>query len=206
MGDKSNSSIICQFYVVIAAPSDLEADRKAATKAIQKVNRILEAMGKRYRLVLRDQFKVRPEAGIAQAIVDDNLQIRNSHIFIGIFGQRFGSPPGLERPSDGKPYLSGTEKEVDDAFTARRLNNNLRPSIMLYRKADPTPSGMTDEQIRQYAKVVDFFKECEPNGAHPAFFWSYNSGELEEYLEQHLMQVCAEHEKVWLEQAEGIIA
>lgn len=202
MGKHLASSTVFQFYVVIAAPSDVGTERDAAIKAIQKVNRTYEAFGKRYRLAIRDQNRVHPEAGIAQKVVDEKLQIRSSHIFIGIFGYRFGSPPGLERPTDGKPYLSGTEKEIDDAFFARKLNGDLRPSIMLYRKADPTPLGMTDDQIRQYAKVVDFFKECEPYGAHPAFFWSYKSGELEECLEQHLLQVCAENEKKWLEKSD----
>ena len=199
MSNYMASSTIFQFYVVIAAPSDVGAERETAIRAIRKVNRTYEALGKNYRLIIRDLNRVHPEAGIAQKVVDKNLQVRSSHIFIGIFGYRFGSPPGLERPTDGKPYLSGTEKEIDDAFFARNLNGDLRPSIMLYRKADPTPQGMTDDQIRQYSKVVEFFKECEPSGAHPAFFWSYKSGELEDCLEQHLLQVCAENEKSWLD-------
>ena len=194
----TSQDILRRFRVVIASPSDMESERATCKRVIDKVNKILKSTWKPYQLDASDQSNIRPEAGNAQLVTDKQLQIEKCQIFIGLFGYTFGSPPGTYRLSDGTLYLSGTEQEIEEAFAAKEMHNDLYPSIMLYRKIDPTPSGLTDEQIRQYAKVVGFFKECEPNGKHPAFVCEFKTGKLEELLQEHLLKTCTENEKAWL--------
>ena len=188
------------FHVVVSSPSDGLSEREAVERVIRRINRMLELMGKPYRLAFKDQKSIRPEAGNPQSVADKQLQIKKCHIFIGIFGLRFGSAPGLNRPMDGSPYLSGTEKEIEDAFAAQIQNNGKRPSIMLYRKDVPTPAGMTAEQVKQYYRVIEFFEKCQAGEKHPAFYYSFNPDEIEQKLEEHILQTCVEHEKEWLEE------
>ena len=188
------------FPVVVSSPSDGLLEREAVERAIRRINRTLELMGEPYRLTFKDQKSIRPEAGNPQRVADEQLQIKNCCIFIGIFGLRFGSAPGLTRSMDGTPYLSGTEKEIEDAFAAQIQNNGKRPSIMLYRKSVPTPAAMTEEQVKQYYRVIEFFDKCQANEKHPAFYYSFNPDEIEQKLEEHILQTCVEHEKDWLEE------
>ncbi len=186
--------------VVVSSPSDGLSEREAILKVIQRINRMLELMGKPYQLAFKDQKSIRPEAGNPQRVADAQLQIKNCHIFIAIFGLRFGSVTGLNRPDDGTPYLSGTEKEVEDAFVSQSENDGRRPSIMLYRKNMPTPAGMTEEQIKQYYRVIEFFEKCKAGAKHPAFYFSFEPAEFEQNLEDHILQTCTDHEKEWLEE------
>lgn len=186
------------FSVVVSSPRDGLPEREAVARAVRRINRVLELTGKPYRLALKDQTSIRPEAGNPQGVADAQLQIKDCHIFIGIFALRFGSAPGLDRPGGGTPYLSGSEKEIEDAFTAQTQHNGQKPSIMLYRKNIPTPAGMTEEEIKQYYRVIEFFEKCQANQAHPAFYYSFAPDEFEQKLEEHVLQTCVEHEKVWL--------
>jgi hypothetical protein len=189
---------IHQLSVVASSPNDESSAREIVAKVIQRIDRTLELMDKPYRLVFKDQKAVRPEAGNPQSVADKQLQISACYIFIGILGLRFGSEPGLHRASDGTPYLSGTEKEIEDAFAANNANGGKRPSIMLYRRNVSTPSAMTDEQVKQYSRVIDFFEKCRANQKHPAFYYTFEPAELEQKLEDHILQACMEHEDEWL--------
>lgn len=194
-------NMIHQFSVVASSPNDESSARGIVAKVIQRINRMLELMNKPYRLVFKDQKAVRPEAGNPQSVADQQLQISGCHIFIAILGLRFGSEPGLTRTSDGSPYLSGTEKEIEDAFAANNANRGKKPSIMLYRRNVSTPSEMTDEQVKQYYRVIDFFEKCQANQKHPAFYYTFEPAELEQKLEDHILQACIEHENEWLNES-----
>ena len=191
-------NMIHQFSVVASSPKDEIYARDLVARVIQRINRILELMNEPYRLVFKDQKSVRPEAGNPQSVADKQLQISDCHIFIAILGLRFGSEPGLNRTSDGTPYLSGTEKEIEDAFAANNDNSGKKPSIMLYRRNVSTPSDMTDEQVKQYYRVIEFFDKCQANQRHPAFYYTFEPAELEQKLGDHILQACREHENEWL--------
>lgn len=196
------SKSVQEFKVVFVSPKDMALQRQVGKKVVARLNKTLTAMNKPYRLKAMDQRDVRPEAGKASEVASKNLQIENCHILIGIFGREFGSRPGKRRQSDGYEYQSGTEQEIDEAFIARQRNRDTRPSIMLYRREDISPAGMTEDEIVEYARVIDYIKGCR-EGEHEAFIGTYkatpgpNEKSFEEMLEEHILVTCQEHEELW---------
>lgn len=189
--------------VVIVSPKDMATQRQAGKKVVTRLNKTLTAMNKTYRLKAMDQRDVKPAAGNASVVASKHLQIEDCHILIGIFGKEFGTEPGTRRESDGYVYRSGTEQEIDEAFIARRKNHDSRPSIMLYRQEDISLAGMTEDDVVQYANVINYIKECK-EGEHAAFIGTYkaqpgpNEQSFEEILEEHILATCQENEKIWL--------
>jgi len=139
--------------------------------------------------------RTHPDAGLPQEVILKQIPIEKCDIFIGIFWKRFGTPPGTFRPRDGRPYLSGTEEEIDKAFEARRKSPDSRPIIMLYRKMDSLPLCMTEEDYLQYARVIEFFRQCEPGGEHPALVAQFVGEQFQTLLREHLLQAVREFEE-----------
>ncbi len=195
------------FNMVVVSPKEQAAQRAVCKKVVVRVNQTLDGMNKGYRLKAIDQKDVKPEAGKAQDVASKNLQIENCHILIGIFGREFGSEPNTKRERDGHIYQSGTEQEIDEAFEARKQNHDLRPSIMLYRQEDVSTADMSENDVLQYAKVINYFNECKPTGNHPAFVYLYKTNPpdhelgFEDSLEEHLIKTCQENEEAWLNEA-----
>lgn len=136
--------------------------------------------------------RTRPDVGRPQDVILKQIRIEECDVFIGIFWKRFGTPPGAHRPQDGRPYLSGTEEEIDKAVECRRKSPNGRPVIMLYRKMDPLPPSMTPDDYVQYARVIEFFRQCEPGGEHPALVAQFTGTQFSPLLRDHLLQFVGE--------------
>jgi len=182
------------YKVFIASPGDVQKERSIAFDVIDELNQIYASMSKGDRLEVRAWEKhSHPDLGSPQEVIKRQIPIGECDIFIGIFWKRFGTPPGSVRPSDGRPYLSGTEEEIETAIAARKESTNQRPVIMLYRKLDP-PGQMADEDHLQYAKVIEFFRQCAPDGEHPALVKEFTENEFKDILRAHLLQVMADFE------------
>ena len=176
--------------VFVSSPADVLFEREQAFRTIEDVNRIQAMMGKPFGLeVYAWEGRTYPEAGLPQEVIQKQIPIDRCDIFIGIFWKRFGTPPGTVRPRDGRPYLSGTEQEIDEAFEARRKSPIGRPVIMLYRKTDPLPIKMTEEDYLQHARVIEFFRQCEPGGEHPALVCEFRGDQFGSLLTDHLLRV-----------------
>ena len=69
-----------------------------------------------------------------QATIDENrLSPNECHIVVAIFDRELGSPPGNEfLKLDGTPFLSGTEYELDQAFTS--FQDRGFPATIIYRR------------------------------------------------------------------------
>jgi DNA-binding winged helix-turn-helix (wHTH) protein len=183
------------YKVFIASPSDVAGERKIAFDVVDELNSVYERQGKDYRLEVRAwENHSHPDLGLPQAVIKNQISIEECDIFIGVFWKRFGTPPGSMRPSDGRPYLSGTEEEIDTAITARKTSSNQRPVIMLYRKLDQTPNLGNDEDYVQYAKVIEFFRQCQPGGEHPALVGEFEENQFYDLLKRHLLQVMKDFE------------
>jgi len=184
------------FKVFVASPGDVLREREIVHEVIEEVNRILRGMEKPFRLdVYAWDRHVHPDIGLPQRVILRQIPIEQCDIFIGTFWKRFGTPPGTKRPRDGKPYLSGTEQEIDEAIEARKNSVNGRPIIILYRKVDPLPDGMTDEDYLQYAKVIEYFRQCEPDGAHPALVIRFEGEQFKPLLLDHLLRAASRLEE-----------
>lgn len=173
--------------VVLVSPSDLLAERKMCQSSIESVNSTLDAFGKNYRVSLLGWEDVPPGVGRANAYIGEYLDINNCEIVVGMFWYKFGSPPGTNRPDDGTPYKSGTEEELENAFRFRKANG--RPEIMMYWKRDELPKFDFDEDYVQYARLIEFMRDCRPNGRHPAYYVEFFSKAFEKRLSQDLLKV-----------------
>jgi hypothetical protein len=193
------------YKVFIASPSDVEKERRITFEVINKLNKIYKNQSKHYRLEIRAwEEHSHPDLGSPQDVIKRQISIDKCDIFIGIFWRRFGTPPGSVRPSDGKPYLSGTQQEIEEAIAAREASENGRPVIMLYRKINASSGNIKDEDVRQYARVTEFFEECKPTGEHPALIAEFEGADFEGLLEQHLLQTVTGFENLRMrEKAEG---
>ena len=59
---------------------------------------------------------------------------------------------------------------------------------MLYRKTDDfSMIGKDDKEIKQYGKVVRFFRECEPGGKYPTLIYDFKTNDFELTLRRHLL-------------------
>jgi hypothetical protein len=193
------------YKVFIASPSDVEKERRITFEVINKLNKIYKNQSKHYRLEIRAwEEHSHPDLGSPQDVIKRQISIDKCDIFIGIFWRRFGTPPGSVRPSDGKLYLSGTQQEIEEAIAAREASENGRPVIMLYRKINASSGNIKDEDVRQYARVTEFFEECKPTGEHPALIAEFEGADFEGLLEQHLLQTVTGFENLRMrEKAEG---
>lgn len=176
------------YKVFIASPRDVNEEREIALQVIQDINRDLETEGAGYSLEPRTWEKTYPDIGKAQSVINKQIPIEESDIFVGIFWYWFGKPPGLSQRKGAKSYLSGTEFEIDKAFRARKKNNDSqRPVIMLYRKMDPLPVSMTDDEYLQFPRVIEFFKQCESIGKHPSQVARFQKNDFYTILKDHLI-------------------
>lgn len=183
------------YKVFLASPHDVTAERSAALDVIIDLNRIYERQKNDYRLEVRAwEQHTYPNIGLPQKVINQQIPISECDIFIGVFWQRFGTPPGGTRPNDGRPYLSGTEEEVEIAIKARRENPDQRPIIMLYRKLDSVIGNMADDEHLQYARVIEFFEECKSEGSHPALIKEFQGDQFRSVLRDHLLQVVSDFE------------
>lgn len=173
--------------IVLVSPSDLQVERKICRNSIAAVNSALEAFGKNYRVKLVGWEDIPPGTGRPNAYIGKSLDIGNCGIVIGMFWYRFGSPPGASRPDDGVPYKSGTEEELESAFQSRKLNGH--PEIMIYWKRDKLPKFVSDEDYIQYARLIEFMRDCRPTGRHPAYYVEFQSKQFEKRLSQDLLKV-----------------
>ncbi|MBI5034502.1 MAG: winged helix-turn-helix domain-containing protein [Chloroflexi bacterium] len=185
-----------EFRVFLASPSDVLAERQIAFRVIDQVNSILEDLRWQYRFkVYSWEKRTFPDAGTPQTVILTQIPIEQCDVLIGIFWRRFGTAPGMVRQSDGKPYLSGTEVEINEAFAARKQSLNGRPIIMLYRKLDEPTGKMSDNDQLQYARVIQYFRECASDGEHQALVHEFTGQNFAESLQEHLLRVVAKLEE-----------
>ncbi len=179
--------------IFLGSPGDVETERDIAYKVISDVEEILRIF-KDHNLAgfvrpLRPLGweKVPTDAGLANQVILDRFLIAESDIFIFILWKRLGTPPRTQSMA-GKVFSSGTEEEFIRAFEQRRKSPNGRPIIMLYRKTDDSSIiGKDDKEIKQYGKVLRFFRECEPDGKYPTLIFDFKTNDFEMTLRRHLL-------------------
>jgi len=179
------------YKVFVASPSDVTTERRAIFRAIEEINHIYESQNKDYRLEIWAWEKSHPDWGAPQEVIKKQIPIDQCDIFIGVFWKRFGKPTGSIRPSDGRPYLSGTEEEIELATAARTENPFNRPIIMLYRKTDPISVEMTDEDLDQLRKVSEFFRKIESDTENTALVKKTRNRGFRRMLKDDLLRAVA---------------
>jgi len=133
--------------IVVASPSDVQAERDLLPDIIEELNRgIAGERGLRLELS-RWETDAYPgfHPGGPQGLIDPILKITECDLLIGIFWKRFGTPT-----PDGK---TGTEHEFWTAYETWKEKG--RPQIMVYFSQTPhTPKSRSETD--QWGQVLEF--------------------------------------------------
>src|ERR1051325_10557316 len=157
------------YRVFVASPRDVQEERQAVSKIIQKVNKTLgEEKGIFFKEWLWDIDAV-PAAGHPQDVINPDLDKADIGVFI--LWNRIGTP-------------RGTQEEFRRVY--ERWKTTKSPQIMIYRCVRPaTVSDMDDEDFEQVMLLRKFLKEHETEVLIQEFS---TTDEFEEKLFEHLVR------------------
>jgi hypothetical protein len=161
-------------HVVLASPSDVQAERDAVGRVCEELNRGI-ARDKKLRIELH-RWEIDAHPGFhtdgPQALIDGWLRIEDSDLLVGIFWKKFGTPT--------QDAESGTEHEFQLAYEIWKKNG--RPQIMMYFNEKPFRTTNTAEG-NQMLLVVKFKENFPKEG----LWWPYNGRQnFENLFRQHL--------------------
>jgi hypothetical protein len=140
------------FRILIASPSDVQQEREAAVRVIQRWNdlysntRGVVILPVRWETHTAPEFNVRPQEAINLQIVDD------ADLVVGIFWTRIGTPTG--------EAASGTVEEIERVAQAGK-------QVMLY--FSQAPMNPYEVESRQMAKVKSFRENVQTNARIETF-------------------------------------
>jgi hypothetical protein len=118
------------FRIVVASPSDVQAERNALPVVLEELNRGIAATQKLRLELGRWETDAYPGFHLEgpQGLIDPILRIEDCDVLLGIFWKRFGTPT-----TDAG---SGTEHEFLRAYTAWLCSGHRRSAA-----GDGAPSG-----------------------------------------------------------------
>jgi formylglycine-generating enzyme required for sulfatase activity len=162
--------------IIVASPSDVQAERDSLPAVIEELNRgIAAAQGLRLELG-RWETDAYPGFHLEgpQGLIDPTLRIEDCDVLIGIFWKRFGTPTAEAG--------SGTEHEFRQAYAAWQQHG--RPQIMVYFNQEAaTPKSKAE--TAQWGQVLEFQEHFPKEG----LWWPYQGKEqFERLVRNHLTQ------------------
>jgi hypothetical protein len=173
--------------VLIASPNDVSEEQDLLDGIIQELNNLWSArLGVRFESV-KWETNCYPAVGSdAQSVV--NSQIGDDYqIFIGILGNRFGTPTPRADSGTSEEFYRAYEKHKKDP-------ENI--DIMVYFNREP-PASLDNLDANQY-KLVESFRE--KLGKEGVLWWKYqNKEDFSFYVRGHLtklMQKWADKERL----------
>lgn len=166
-----------QLRVVLVCPLDVREERTVAHAVIAELNRTIA--GERGCTVKLAHWKDDARPGInaagRQGLINEEMDVRDADIVVGVFWKRFGTPTGDEG--------SGTAYEIKRAFAA--WADTGRPEVMVYfceRAYFPS----SEEESKQQQAVLRFRQDLPEEVLH----WAYESVvQFEKALREHLTRV-----------------
>lgn len=162
------------YRVMIACPSDVDEERKAAIEVIYDWNALNEEREKVVLLPVTWETHATPQMGDRpQAIINKQL-LPNADILIGIFWTRLGTPTGVAE--------SGTAEEIEK-FSATK-----KPTLIYF--SDRSVPATID--LSEFQRVRDFKDRWRTKG----LFGSYKSiDEFKQKISVHLTRVIDDLKK-----------
>jgi len=162
--------------VVLASPTDVQAERDRVPMVIEEVNRNVAHDHGLHLELYRWETDAFPSFNMAgpQGAIDKVLEIDSCHLLIGVFWKRLGTCT-----ADGD---TGTVHEVKAAY--KSWLEKRTPQMMLYfgQKASPPPQKL--EETEQLSELLKFRQSL----AHDGLYWLYgDEGEFEKLLRNHLI-------------------
>ena len=196
--------------VFVSSPSDVVEERAIVYEVIEQLSKpsgIASTLG--FSVEILDWHSLFPAVGQPQEVIKNNFPLESWDIFIGIFWQRFGTPLGNVDASyvddRGRPYLSGTQYEIEQAVKSWRTNN--RPRILLYRKTAAV-SLKDKNAIKQFSHVEKFFSNLPADLEQFGLFNTFsNTDEFGRRILEDLTKALLEYgfdEKVITNQSKNV--
>ncbi|MGE3536554.1 MAG: SUMF1/EgtB/PvdO family nonheme iron enzyme [Candidatus Tectimicrobiota bacterium] len=160
--------------IVVASPSDVQAEREAVDEIVQELNRTIAAQHAFRCEVSRWEVDGAPGMHPAgpSGLIEPVLDLEHCALVLGIFWKVFGTPV--------QDALSGTEHALRRAYALWQQQG--QPQIMLYFKQQPyMPQSL--EEIEQQRRVLTF-RQGLPD---TALAWEYrNKAQFVTLARQHL--------------------
>jgi WD40 repeat protein len=188
--------------IFISSPGDVAEERERARQVVQGLRR---RYARHFDLVpvFWEDMPLGLETGFQEGI--DLLLSRDRGVDIAVFvlWSRLGSALGgnFQRP-DGRPYRSGTERELDLMLQARAAQDGKRPHIIAYARQDEgtfeealrgTTTTEKEERLRQKKLVESFIQEefhDSQTGSNVRAYHTYHRPQsFSERLRVHLQDV-----------------
>ncbi len=137
---------IRQIRVFIASPGGLEDERKAAFEEVERIDRSIAA---NFGGNLRPYGWERSMSGRGRAQELINREMETCDLFIGIMGQKWGTPPGLD-----DRFSSGFEEEWELSLE-RSIQTGSPVMTMLFKAI---PKDQQEDPGLDVQRVLDFKK------------------------------------------------
>jgi DNA-binding winged helix-turn-helix (wHTH) protein/CO dehydrogenase nickel-insertion accessory protein CooC1 len=172
-----------KFKIYVASPGDVWAEREAAIE-------VLRTLQQSFDLEIYHWEDTIPQLGNPTLAINNQILAHECHIVVAIFWSRLGTQIGLKRP-DGTPYLSGTQYEIEQAIEANNRNGTGLPMVMLYQKKDDPYPVIKDnpDAIIQYGRLLEYLREFDPSGSHPALIMPFKGNEFQDLFRKHIDSV-----------------
>ena len=187
--------VVKHYHVFLASPGDVAAERQCVRKFFDDFNRQMAHIWKaRFEVIDWENYGAigvgRPQAIITRQTLD---KYRDSLVlFVGIMGQRFGTPSGEAE--------SGTEEEFN--WAKERHTATGSPEIKwFFRKVEklelPPDPDEAEKALDQWRKVRSFRKRLEDLN-DPVFFKEYvGASGFPEVLSDYLNRWLADPARPW---------
>lgn len=150
--------------IFLASPGDTKKERECVADVINEINIAISKSNIRYELIKWETHST-PQMGRPQEIINELL---DCDIFIGIIWNKFGSPTGGKTKKNVK-YDSGTQEEFELVYN--KWKNTGVPKILFFRAIKKLPPN--EVNIKQYAKVEQFFSNFSHDKKHPGLYKEY---------------------------------
>jgi len=157
-------------HIFLASSNDMIKFRNCTEQVIDELNQSLAPHFDVRLQLFRWEKSVTPQLGRPQQIIFEQSNFGQIDIFIGILGNRFGTPTGACN-AEMIEYESGTQEEYDMA--CRLFQQFGRPNILIFKNSAPLKPGTFD--IEQYAKVQKFIQDFEASGSHPGVYSQFKT-------------------------------
>lgn len=154
--------------IFIASPGDVKTERKRVDRIVDEVNNLISNhLGIKYEVIKWEKNAI-SEMGRPQEVINQQLNLKDCDLFLGILWSRFGSPTGATN-REGTKFESGTEEEFELAYQG--WTENRKPKVMFFRCARKLDAKKLN--ISQYKKVMDFFDKFNFDSKHPGLIIEY---------------------------------
>ena len=182
--------------IFVSSPGDVDKEREIAQRVIRRLT--AEFAG---RIDVSGFFWEYEPKRLTKDFQEQIPPPSNFDVLVCILWSRLGTPldPIKHKRTDGTPYSSGTEYEVEDAVESFRERGV--PDILVYlNKTDPTikprPKNEREQQLRQFDALEEFVdrwtKDAQRGVLTGAFTTYKNLGQFESLLEEHLRKLVVQ--------------